>query len=52
MSFTLLIDRIQYYFTLLTSCFTKYNNYSSLNSDDTVEYSFLPSEPSTNLFNV
>lgn len=49
MSFILIIDRIKYYFTLLTSCFTRNNNYVSINTDETVEYSFLPSEPSTNI---
>ena len=52
MSFTLLIARIQYYFTLITGCFTRNNNYVSINTDETAEYSFLPSEPSTNMFNV
>ena len=51
MSFSLLIDRIKYYFTLLTSCFSGFR-YESLNSDDNTEYSALPSEPSTNMFNI
>lgn len=50
MSFTVIIDRIKYYFTLLTSCFARNNNYVSINTDETVEYSFLPSEPSKNMF--
>ena len=36
MSFTVIIDRIKYYFTLLTSCFTGFR-YESLNSDDNTE---------------
>ncbi len=47
MTFTDLIDRILYYFTFITRCFPTYiKNYESLNNDDIVEYSFLPSKSS------